>query len=410
MAPLVPVKPPRHVPVTYGTAVRDGPVVPMVPEIPHGNIYMQQHLSRSYRSGAATLENKKLEEIKWSNRVDELDARWRGNGFKGEIQYIPFVGRGIVRPLKRDIDLQMKTFARDNLRHLNDTQMPSENALSALRKAVSLSASHGRLPQLAAGLPSINPTLGTRVEALPTLHGLRGSPAPSQQVSGQTLLGTFPVACLSMFFDHEVLCPSASVFISMPKVKSGTVSSQPLQSPQSSAPRPPVGGGMNIIIVERVGSAELAQLRLPEFCIDHMMMMSPEGNVDMMLKHINSAIKPRVATTMWIHSSTRQKALDEIYEEYELLRLARKDIIYHYYWALSRHEDREADVHEEQVLEIDKKLDQCRAHYRAVERGEPSQLHEAPHLPVTVYGKGTPGDDLTAGDVSARMRQSSKAS
>ncbi|KAF4756342.1 hypothetical protein FOZ63_033057 [Perkinsus olseni] len=183
MAPLVPVKPPRHVPVTYGTAVRDGPVVPMVPEIPHGNIYIQQHLSRSYRSGAPTLENKKLEEIKWNNRVDELDARWRGNGFKGEIQYIPFVGRGIVRPLKRDIDLQMSTFARDNLRHLNDTQMPSENALSALRKAVGLSASHGRLPQLAAGLPSINPTLGTRVEALPTLHGLRGSPAPSQQVS-----------------------------------------------------------------------------------------------------------------------------------------------------------------------------------------------------------------------------------
>ncbi|KAF4697964.1 hypothetical protein FOZ63_025281 [Perkinsus olseni] len=175
MSPLVPVKPPRHVPVTNGTAVRDGPVVPMVPEVPHGNIYMQQHLSRSYRSGAPTLENKKLEEIKWNNRVDELDARWQGNGFKGEIQYIPFVGRGIVRPLKRDIDLQMSTFARDNLRHLNDTQMPSENALSALRKAVSLSASHGRLPQLAAGLPSINPTLGTRVEALPTLHGLRGS-------------------------------------------------------------------------------------------------------------------------------------------------------------------------------------------------------------------------------------------
>ncbi|KAF4723086.1 Proteasome subunit alpha 1, partial [Perkinsus olseni] len=98
----------------------------------------------------------------------------------------------------------------------------------------------------------------------------------------------------------------------------------------------------------------------------------------------------------WIHSSTRQKALDEINEEYELLRLARKDIIYHYYWALSRHEDREADVQEEQVLEIDKKLDQCRAHYRAVERGEPSQLHEASHLPVTVYGKGRPGDDLTA--------------
>ncbi|KAF4693625.1 hypothetical protein FOZ62_016285 [Perkinsus olseni] len=112
----------------------------------------------------------------------------------------------------------------------------------------------------------------------------------------------------------------------------------------------------------------------------------------------------------WIHSSTRQKALDEINEEYELLRLARKDIIYHYHWALSRHEDREADVHEEQVLEIDKKLDQCRAHYRAVERGEPSQLHETLRLPVTVYGKGTPGDDLTAGDVSARMRQPSKAS
>ncbi|KAF4748926.1 hypothetical protein FOZ62_008068, partial [Perkinsus olseni] len=311
MAPLVPVKPARHVPVTNGTAVRDGPVVPMVPEIPHGNIYMQQHLSRSYRSGAPTLENKKLEEIKWNNRVDELDARWRDNGFRGQIQYIPFVGRGIVRPLKRDIDLQMSTFARDNLRHLNDTQMPSENALSALRKAVGLSASHGRLPQLAAGLPSINPTLGTRVEALPTLHGLRGSPAPSQQVSillhqarpclmlgeearlglyvhrtlvsDQTLLGTFPVACLSMFFDHEV--------------KSGTVPSQPLQPPQSSAVGPPVGRGMNIIILERVGNTEIAQLQLPEFCIDHMMMMSPEGNVDMMLKHINSAIKPRVATT-----------------------------------------------------------------------------------------------------------------
>ncbi|KAF4677882.1 hypothetical protein FOL47_008947 [Perkinsus chesapeaki] len=288
MAPLVPVKPPRHVPVANGVPVRDGPVVPMVPDIPHGNIYMRQHLSRCHRSAAPTLENKRLEEIKWNNRVDELDARWRGNGFKGEVQYIPFVGRGLIRPLKRDIDLQLSTFAKDNMKHLNDTQMPPENALSALRRAMKDCGCHSRLPQLAAGLPSINPTLGTRIEALPNLRSL----------TGPALLDAW--RCSTPW----ALCPPPSAlnvhFASMPKIKSGTVSSHPLKpSPIPTSGSAP-GNGMEIIVKERGSGAELTRLQLPEFCIDHMMMMSPEANLDMMIKHINTAIKPRTVGFLFL--------------------------------------------------------------------------------------------------------------
>ncbi|EER15583.1 hypothetical protein Pmar_PMAR016213 [Perkinsus marinus ATCC 50983] len=81
----------------------------------------------------------------------------------------------------------------------------------------------------------------------------------------------------------------------MPKVKAGDGPARSMQ--QSSVPSNM--GGMSIIISKRGGDEELARLQLPGFCVDHMMMASPEANVSMMLKHINSVLKPNTVTALY---------------------------------------------------------------------------------------------------------------
>lgn len=56
---------------------------------------------------------------------NDLDPkRWKNNGFQGNIQFIPYVGRQEIRPgekLYRDI--QTSTFAKQNSKQLNTSQM-----------------------------------------------------------------------------------------------------------------------------------------------------------------------------------------------------------------------------------------------------------------------------------------------
>ncbi|KAF4677883.1 hypothetical protein FOL47_008948 [Perkinsus chesapeaki] len=128
----------------------------------------------------------------------------------------------------------------------------------------------------------------------------------------------------------------------------------------------------------------------------------------------------------WDRARMRESILNGINSEYEQLRLARKDLVYHYYWALSRNDDREADMHESQVLDMDRKLEQLRERYWAVERGiacarmpislyfcqgQESPVPLAPsQLTVRVYGKGEATDKSSSDDDSARMRHPIQAS
>mmetsp|Transcript_144215 Transcript_144215/g.401871 ORF Transcript_144215/g.401871 Transcript_144215/m.401871 type:complete len:117 (-) Transcript_144215:99-449(-) len=66
----------------------------------------------------------------------------------------------------------------------------------------------------------------------------------------------------------------------------------------------------------------------------------------------------------------KQRRLDAINSEYETLRSVRQDAVYHHGWANSRGDYKEAESHEQHVMDIDKKLDNLRRQYEAVEAGQ----------------------------------------
>lgn len=75
-----------------------------------------QYLSREYRSSRKSLENKRLEESairSLDNDVTAEDVRWRGNGFKGCIQYMRYPGPAKLRPDKIEYEMQLPVFVHD---------------------------------------------------------------------------------------------------------------------------------------------------------------------------------------------------------------------------------------------------------------------------------------------------------
>eukprot|EP00747_Dinoflagellata_sp_TGD_P206519 gnl/TRDRNA2_/TRDRNA2_80214_c0_seq1.p2 gnl/TRDRNA2_/TRDRNA2_80214_c0~~gnl/TRDRNA2_/TRDRNA2_80214_c0_seq1.p2 ORF type:complete len:120 (-),score=27.84 gnl/TRDRNA2_/TRDRNA2_80214_c0_seq1:70-429(-) len=72
----------------------------------------------------------------------------------------------------------------------------------------------------------------------------------------------------------------------------------------------------------------------------------------------------------WCEKRRRlERQLDLINEQYETLRSVRKDVVYHYGWAKSRGDFKEAESHEDHVEQIDKKLELLRKQYAAAEAG-----------------------------------------
>lgn len=52
----------------------------------------------------------------------------------------------------------------------------------------------------------------------------------------------------------------------------------------------------------------------------------------------------------------RMQRLNKVNEEYEELRKRRKDLVFHYFWAIDSGSLREAGIHEKSVIDIDTKL------------------------------------------------------
>jgi hypothetical protein len=83
-----------------------------------------------------------------------------------------------------------------------------------------------------------------------------------------------------------------------------------------------------------------------------------------------------VAFALWLKYLPRIKAykaklnsLNNINLKYMQLCRERKDLVFHFYWAVDRGDGKEADMYENQVLDIDMKLDRLRTEYGLVEKG-----------------------------------------
>jgi len=91
---------------------------------------LTQNNSREYRGGVRDYNNMLLRESRPNNVLD--DSKFKGNGFPGYFQYIPYFGREPMRPgpkLERDIQVSTAPFV--NSRALNTTMMGPEAAILA---------------------------------------------------------------------------------------------------------------------------------------------------------------------------------------------------------------------------------------------------------------------------------------
>eukprot|EP00405_Crypthecodinium_cohnii_P028360 CAMPEP_0206514230 /NCGR_PEP_ID=MMETSP0324_2-20121206/61995_1 /ASSEMBLY_ACC=CAM_ASM_000836 /TAXON_ID=2866 /ORGANISM="Crypthecodinium cohnii, Strain Seligo" /LENGTH=229 /DNA_ID=CAMNT_0054006627 /DNA_START=87 /DNA_END=776 /DNA_ORIENTATION=- len=181
----------------------------------------KRYPSRDYRTGIHDHNNAILGQPVIDNALE--DRHWQGNGFPGNIQFVPYLGRELLRPgVKFERDIQGPTVPKDNFKALNVTQMgrskdailasashPTldhhrvhQEAMSTLRAQRSIARSdertdnahafrrdeveHSTLRQerlaeqakhlqglRCAGLASINPRLGT-CGSLPDMRSLRG--------------------------------------------------------------------------------------------------------------------------------------------------------------------------------------------------------------------------------------------
>jgi hypothetical protein len=89
------------------------------------------------------------------------------------------------------------------------------------------------------------------------------------------------------------------------------------------------------------------------------------------------ALLVAIVITLWVRYLPRlrmyrrkRNRLDGINVRYLELCRARKDIIYHFFWATDRGDTTEADMHEKRVLEIDRQLGDLRAQYKLAETNE----------------------------------------
>lgn len=191
------------------------------------NVYLdtRRNNSRAYRGGISDHNNMLLNERRQDNNVNNHN-RWKGNGFKGNLQYVTYFGTNEIRPgVKLERDIQINTFPLENSRPLNTTQMghaadvitirapdeavPEEelrahaDAMRTIRETRKNAEYHEKwdtphsyfykpleentkrmqrieelkqgIPGLrTAGLASINPKMGTS-GSLPNIHGLQGT-------------------------------------------------------------------------------------------------------------------------------------------------------------------------------------------------------------------------------------------
>ena len=67
---------------------------------------------------------------------------------------------------------------------------------------------------------------------------------------------------------------------------------------------------------------------------------------------------------------SKRNSLNMISSKYNQLCRERKDLVFHFYWAVDRGDHKEADVYEDQVLMIDSRLDKLKSEYDVVSRGD----------------------------------------
>lgn len=63
---------------------------------------------------------------------------------------------------------------------------------------------------------------------------------------------------------------------------------------------------------------------------------------------------------------SKRNSLNMISSRYNQICRERKDLVFHFYWAVDRGDNKEADVYEEQVLQIDSRLEKLKAEYNLV--------------------------------------------
>ena len=63
---------------------------------------------------------------------------------------------------------------------------------------------------------------------------------------------------------------------------------------------------------------------------------------------------------------SKRNSLNMISSRYNQLCRERKDLVFHFYWAVDRGDNKEADVYEEQVLQIDSRLAKLKDEYNVV--------------------------------------------
>jgi len=78
--------------------------------------------SREYRAVRADYSNMLLNEARPDNRLDE--SKWTGNAFAGHWNFVPYVGKGPIRPgVKLERDIQTYTLPKENAKLLNNSSM-----------------------------------------------------------------------------------------------------------------------------------------------------------------------------------------------------------------------------------------------------------------------------------------------
>jgi hypothetical protein len=77
-----------------------------------------------------------------------------------------------------------------------------------------------------------------------------------------------------------------------------------------------------------------------------------------------------VALGLWIRFlpkyrqyQKKEKALSLINQKYVELCRRRRDLVYHFFWSVDRGDSREADMHEGEILVIDKELSSLKSQY-----------------------------------------------
>lgn len=84
--------------------------------------------SRDYRANLKDHNSMLLNGTAPKNDVNDT-SKWKGNGFQGHVQYVTYFGKAPMRPCHLDTDVQMNTFPKENAAALNTSQMRNPEAM-----------------------------------------------------------------------------------------------------------------------------------------------------------------------------------------------------------------------------------------------------------------------------------------